>query len=76
MQYLLLTGGRVLHQRDEDFLAAYQASYGVSQPETTPTDNTQNTCSDHRTKYEYSTEMETKNNNTKVHVHVHVYVHE
>ena len=28
-------------QIDDDFLAAYQASYGVAQPETTPTDPTQ-----------------------------------
>ena len=60
----------LLHQIDEDFLAAYQASYGVAQPETTPTDHTQITAT-METRSESDTALEeAKNSDKKVHITV------
>ena len=61
----------LLHQIDEDFLAAYQASYGVAQPETTPTDHTQITATMETRSESISTALkEAKNSDKKVRVRV------
>ena len=72
----------LLHQIDEDFLAAYQASYGVAQPETTPTDHTQITAAMETRSESINTALkEAKNSEKKVHVRVYstvctVHVHD
>ena len=59
----------LLHQIDEDFLAAYQASYGVAQPETTPTDHTQITATMETRSESITTALkEAKNSDKKVHI--------